>query len=340
LFGLAQCITDATSISTQIELSFPPSKNQTIVDLNSNLLKNNPPRFVSISNTQMSNSQINQFHNNQCIPPSKIVEYKNEKESEKKAIVHKVSMSPLKSGKEVSSDETNQYVTNEELISLMEELESKGILKPNSEAGMDGSCTYVYFPYKFCHEDDHGTKNNAMQISVVNVSQGNILLDTGLSGVDKQKLGCETIYSLTEEEGKLPQQAKACEKELKIAKPKINQNVSFSPITKKTAVRIKSFQSPFIQPFSPYLSPFTASKTITPGKYLYFPLHRYDQDLNVTEIDQSIFAFDVTATEGLHCQNMEFRKISDSSSCKEFLQKLEIAKCVSFELVFRRYVSY
>ena len=78
---------------------------------------------------------------------------------------------------------------------------------------------------------------------------------------------------------------------------------------------------------SPYLSPFTASKVKTPGKYLYYPLNQ-----DTTPEARPQFATDVIR----NTSDFKMRHVSDSNHCYQFLLKLEKTKCISFDLVFRR----
>ena len=105
---------------------------------------------------------------------------------------------------------------------------------------------------------------------------------------------------------------------------------------------------------SPYLTPFTASKVRTPGKYLYYPyssqkalgnktlLDVLRLKYSATSFDSSVPVYSIDVDMQAHeesnkPQTAKCKHASDNVHCGEFLQRLATARCVSFELIYRRY---
>lgn len=98
---------------------------------------------------------------------------------------------------------------------------------------------------------------------------------------------------------------------------------------------------------SPFLTPFTASKISSPGKYLYCPFLGEREDVAALQpllsslkkpqpLQAHKFSIDVVADRRESVLNTRCRHLSDCDDCAEFLRRLKDAECLSFELVFRR----
>jgi hypothetical protein len=100
---------------------------------------------------------------------------------------------------------------------------------------------------------------------------------------------------------------------------------------------------------SPYLTPFTASKIASPGKYLYYAsLSIEDEEPNAEKsgnqpkesrtVDYSLFL--PSNITSLPFQSFQVHDLSKNSShflCRQFIHHLKTSKFLSFELVFRQF---
>ena len=217
------------------------------------------------------------------------------------------------------------FLTDEELLLALETLEGSLVQHPAGEAYKAPENFVVDTTYSYCNQPIISSETHEVTM-VVEDSMNNVV---GVCSNETQRVTLSTGQD-------------AASPASIIDKPTVvgDRNTSLS-VTREQWRTV-----------SPYLSPFTASKVRTPGKYLYCPYTSQKALGNKTLLDMlrtkysaisydmsdPVYSIDVDmhSHEDIKEQPAISKHASDNTHCEEFLQRLATARCVSFELVFRR----